>query len=62
MLRRVQGTSETGRHRARRPHWGLRISLVLFLVIAAAGFASVRYYSWCQEAEGPQDPVTIDIE
>src|SRR3954468_24557029 len=62
MLRRGQGTPETGRHRARRPHWGLRISLVLLLLIAAAGFASVRYYSWCQEAEGPQDPVTIDIE
>jgi UPF0755 protein len=62
MLRRVQGTPETGRHRARRPHWGLRISLVLLLLIAAAGFASVRYYSWCQEAGGPQHPVTIEID
>jgi UPF0755 protein len=62
MLRRVQGTPKTGRHRARRAHWGLRISLVLLLLIAAAGFASVRYYSWCQEAGGSQDPVTIEIE
>jgi UPF0755 protein len=50
------------RHRARRPHWGLRISLALLLIVGAAGFGAVRYYSWCQEAGGPQRSVTIEIE
>jgi UPF0755 protein len=61
MLRRVQETSETGRHRARRPHWGLRISLALLLIIAGSIYAATRYYSYCQEASGPQEPVTIEI-
>jgi peptidoglycan lytic transglycosylase G len=61
MLRRVQETPEPGRHRARRPHWGLRISLVLLLVIAGSVYAASRYYSYCQEASGPKDPVTIEI-
>ena len=61
MLRRVQETPETGRHRARRPHWGLRISLVLLLLMAGALYSASRYYAYCQEASGPKDPVTIEI-
>jgi UPF0755 protein len=52
---------QTGRHRARRPHWGLRISLVLLLLIAGSGFAAIRYYDWCQEASGPKRPVTFEV-
>ena len=67
MLARVQDTAPpradtpNGRHRARRAHWGLRISLVLLLVLAAAGVGAVRYYDWCQGASGARRPVTIEI-
>jgi UPF0755 protein len=67
MLARVQDTTPpgadtpSGRHRARRAHWGLRISLVLLLILAAAGVGAVRYYDWCQGASGPRRPVTIEI-
>jgi len=61
MLPRVQETPDTGRHRARRPHWGLRISLIALLLVVGAVYAANRYYGYCQEASGPQDPVTIEI-
>ncbi len=51
-----------GRHRVgRRGRWGLRIGLVLVLVLAVAGVAGVRYYSWCQGASGEQVPVTFEV-
>ena len=52
---------QTRRHRARRPHWGLRITLVLTLLLAGTGFAAMRYYDSCQEASGPQDPVAFEV-
>jgi UPF0755 protein len=51
----------SGRHRVRRAHWGLRISLALLVLVAGAGIAVVRYYDWCHGATGPREPVTIDI-
>ncbi len=51
-----------GRHRAgRRGGWGLRIGLVVVLVLAAAGVAGFRYYSWCQGASGEREPVTFEV-
>jgi peptidoglycan lytic transglycosylase G len=50
------------RHRApRNRNWGLRISLVLLLVLAALGISATRYYGWCSEASGPQQPVTFKV-
>jgi UPF0755 protein len=31
------------------------------LVLALAGIAGVRYYSWCQDASGEQTPVTFEV-
>jgi peptidoglycan lytic transglycosylase G len=52
----------SGRHRARRPRWGLWVSLVLLIALVAAGLGAVRYYDWCQQADGVQRPVTIRID
>jgi peptidoglycan lytic transglycosylase G len=50
------------RHRApRNRNWGLRISLVLVLVLAVLGISATRYYGWCSEASGPQQPVTFKV-
>ena len=50
------------RHRnGRRPNWGFRIFLVLFLVLAGLAFAGTRYYGWCAEASGAKDPVTFQV-
>ena len=50
------------RHRApRNKHWGLRITLVLLIVLAGLAVAATRYYSWCGEASGPTEPVTITV-
>lgn len=51
----------SGRHRATRAHWGLRISLVLLLLLGAAGVGAVRYYDWCQEAAGARTPVSFEV-
>jgi peptidoglycan lytic transglycosylase G len=52
----------SGRHRAaRRKHWGLRISLVLLVVLAGLGVATIRYYDWCQGASGPRQPVSFEV-
>lgn len=53
--------TSSGRHRAKRAHWGLRISLVLLLLLAAAGVGAVRYYDWCQGASGPRRPVSFEV-
>jgi UPF0755 protein len=53
---------ERARHRApRNRNWGLRVSLVLLLVLAGLGIAATRYYRWCSEASGPQQPVTFKV-
>ena len=41
--------------------WGRWISLALVLLILALGFAASRYYAWCREASGPQDPVSFVV-
>lgn len=50
------------RHRApRNRNWGLRVSMVLLLVLAGLAIAATRYYGWCSEASGPQQPVTFRV-
>jgi UPF0755 protein len=52
----------SGRHRvARGRHWGLRIGLILLVLAAGLGVASVRYYDWCQGASGPREPVSFEV-
>lgn len=51
-----------GRHRApRRANWWLRVGVVLVLVIAGLGYGAIRYYSWCQGAGGPREPLTFEV-
>jgi len=51
-----------GRHRAdRRARRGFRIFLVVVLLLASAGVAGVRYYSWCQGASGPREPIAFEV-
>ncbi len=51
-----------GRHRApRRGNRWLRIGIVLLLLLAGIAYASIRYYSWCQGAGGPREPLTFEV-
>ncbi len=68
MLRRMQDQdtsapedTRSGRHRAPRARWGLRIGVVIVLVLAGVSIAAVRYYDWCQGASGPREPVEFQI-
>ncbi len=50
------------RHRAeRRTSWGRWVALVVLLSIVGLGFAASRYYNWCQEASGSQEPVSFEV-
>lgn len=68
MLRsRMQDTAppavETpGRHRApRRGNWWLLAGLVIVLVLGGLAYGGIRYYSWCQGASGPREPLTFEV-
>ena len=45
----------------RSARWGRWVALVVVLSLVGLGIASARYYEWCQEASGPQDPVTFEV-
>src|SRR5262245_58508452 len=50
------------RHRIRRrPNWGFRIFLIVFVVLAGLAVAGNRYYGWCSEASGPRDPLAFQV-
>jgi UPF0755 protein len=48
------------RRRGRAP-WGAIAALVALLLILGGGFASYRYYSWCQGASGPRTPIELTV-
>ena len=33
----------------------------MIVVLLGAGITATRYYSWCQEASGPRDPITFEV-
>lgn len=48
------------RRRGRGP-WGAIAALIGLLLIVGGAFASLRYYTWCQEASGPKTPVEFTV-
>jgi UPF0755 protein len=45
----------------RRASWGRWVALAVVLTIVGLGVAASRYYGWCQDASGPQDPLTFEV-
>jgi UPF0755 protein len=45
----------------RRANWGARISLSVLLIGVGLATVGVRYYNWCQDSGGVQQPVTVEI-
>jgi UPF0755 protein len=45
----------------RRASWGRWVALAVVLAIVGIGFGASRYYGWCREASGPQDPVDFEV-
>jgi UPF0755 protein len=55
-------TEEVPAHRRRRRvPWPLIVAVAFLVLLATAAVGSLRYYSWCQEASGPQTPVTFTV-
>jgi UPF0755 protein len=53
---------DRARHGApRKRNRALGVSMVVLLVLAGLGIAATRYYGWCSEASGPQQPVTFRV-
>jgi UPF0755 protein len=64
MLEDLQESTRRGprhaRPRRRRKRW-IAVLLVLALLAGGGVYAVTTYYHWCQEASGPQRPVTLTI-
>ncbi|HZD80183.1 MAG TPA: endolytic transglycosylase MltG, partial [Actinomycetota bacterium] len=43
------------------PNWGLRLALAFLIVAGLVVAAGVRYYSWCEDASGPQRRITFTV-
>jgi UPF0755 protein len=53
---------DRARHGApRKRNRALGVSMVVILGLAGLGIAATRYYGWCSEASGPQQPVTFRV-
>jgi len=50
-----------GRHRRRRVPWLVILGVALLALIATAVVGSLRYYSWCEGASGPREPVAFTV-
>src|SRR6266581_3518933 len=64
MLEELQESTSRGprhaRPRRRRKRW-IAVLLILALLAGGGVFAVTTYYHWCQEASGPQKPITLTI-
>jgi UPF0755 protein len=50
-----------GRHRRRRVPWVTILGVAFLVLVASAVVGSLRYYSWCKGASGPQAPVSFTV-